>query len=226
MPGLALDDVAAKALVDQVRALFAADIAVSGIQIVLKNGQASPAPLKTVTLPTASQSAPGVMSVADKAKLDGVATGATKVTVDASLSGSSANPVQNKAVKAALDGKAPTASPAFTGSPKAPTPASSSNDTSLATTAFVQSAIAAKMTGAAVYKGAASKESDISSTAYKVGWYWVVKTAGTFMGEQCEAGDMVFCNTDKGAAFSAAHFDVVQANIGYVTVQDVKSWFA
>jgi Collagen triple helix repeat (20 copies) len=42
----------------------------------------------------------------------------------------------------ALALKAPLASPVFTGDPQAPTPAASDNDTSIATTAFVQSAIA------------------------------------------------------------------------------------
>ena len=54
---------------------------------------------------TATQSTPGYMSAADKAKLDGVEAGANKTTVDAALDAASENPVQNKAVKAALDGK-------------------------------------------------------------------------------------------------------------------------
>ena len=58
---------------------------------------------------TATQSTPGYMSAADKAKLDGVEAGANKTIVDAALVASSTNPVQNKAVKAALDGKAGTA---------------------------------------------------------------------------------------------------------------------
>ena len=41
-----------------------------------------------------------------KAKLDGIAAGATKVAVDSALSDTSTNPVQNKAVKASLDSKA------------------------------------------------------------------------------------------------------------------------
>ena len=50
--------------------------------------------------------ASGLMSAADKAKLDGIAAQANKVVVDASFSTSSTNPVQNKVIKAALDGKA------------------------------------------------------------------------------------------------------------------------
>lgn len=56
----------------------------------------------------ATASAAGLMSAADKAKLDGVAAGSNHVTVDAELSADSTNPVQNKVVKAALDGKSNT----------------------------------------------------------------------------------------------------------------------
>lgn len=58
---------------------------------------------------TATATAPGFMSTADKAKLDGIERGANKTVVDAALDASSTNPVQNKVVKTALDGKAGTA---------------------------------------------------------------------------------------------------------------------
>lgn len=48
----------------------------------------------------------GLMSASDKSKLDGIASGATKITVDTALSSTSTNPVQNKAVKTELDKKA------------------------------------------------------------------------------------------------------------------------
>ena len=48
------------------------------------------------------------MSAADKKKLDGIATGATKITVDTALSSTSTNPVQNKVINSALSGKAGT----------------------------------------------------------------------------------------------------------------------
>lgn len=57
------------------------------------------------TYSDATQSAHGLMTAADKKKLDGIAAGATKVAVDSALSATSTNPVQNKAVKAALDSK-------------------------------------------------------------------------------------------------------------------------
>ena len=54
----------------------------------------------------ATESANGLMSAADKKKLDGIAAGANKTDVDSSLSGESIRPVQNRVVKAALDAKA------------------------------------------------------------------------------------------------------------------------
>lgn len=56
----------------------------------------------------ATTSASGLMSAADKAKLDSVAAGSNHVTVDAELSSTSTNPVQNKIIKSALDGKSNT----------------------------------------------------------------------------------------------------------------------
>lgn len=49
-------------------------------------------------IPAATQSAVGLMSAADKKKLDGIATGANKITVESSLSNTSTNPVQSKVV--------------------------------------------------------------------------------------------------------------------------------
>ena len=63
-----------------------------------------------------TQSTAGLMSAADKQKLDGVAEGATKITVDSALLTSSKNPVQNKIVTANLGLKANIANPTFTGS--------------------------------------------------------------------------------------------------------------
>lgn len=56
----------------------------------------------------ATASAAGLMSAADKAKLDGVSAGSNHVAVDAELSTTSTNPVQNKVIKSALDGKSNT----------------------------------------------------------------------------------------------------------------------
>lgn len=52
---------------------------------------------------TATIDTAGLMSAADKTKLDGIATGATKVAVDTALSTTSTNPVQNKAVATSIN---------------------------------------------------------------------------------------------------------------------------
>lgn len=88
-----------------------------------------------------------LLSVADKSKLDGIASGATANSSDATLL-NRANHTGSQAIstvtglQTALDNKAPIASPAFTGVPTAPTAATSDNSTAIATTAFVQANIA------------------------------------------------------------------------------------
>lgn len=57
---------------------------------------------KDTTYSNATKSDAGLMSSSDKTKLDGIATGATKVTVDSALSSTSTNPVQNKVVNSAI----------------------------------------------------------------------------------------------------------------------------
>ena len=58
---------------------------------------------KYATKAIATQSANGLMSAADKKKLDGIATGANKTVVDTALSSTSTNPVQNKVVNGAIE---------------------------------------------------------------------------------------------------------------------------
>ena len=53
----------------------------------------------------ATESANGLMSAADKKKLDRIAEGATKITIDSAMSGSSNNPVANHVVKQYVDDK-------------------------------------------------------------------------------------------------------------------------
>lgn len=74
----------------------------------LKIGDVTYDGTSNVSATTATQSASGLMSAADKKKLDGIATGATKITVDTALSSTSTNPVQNKVINSALSGKAGT----------------------------------------------------------------------------------------------------------------------
>lgn len=50
----------------------------------------------------ASQSTNGLLSAADKKKLDGIAEGANKITVDSALNATSTNPVQNKVITSTI----------------------------------------------------------------------------------------------------------------------------
>jgi len=54
---------------------------------------------------TATESANGLMSKADKTKMDGVEAGANKTTIDSAMSGSSNNPVANHIIKQYIDDK-------------------------------------------------------------------------------------------------------------------------
>lgn len=113
----------------------------------------------------------------------------------------------------ALDTYAPKASPALTGTPTAPTATAGTNTDQIATTAFVTAAVSAASAGVASFQGTVSAASTITGAAYKKGWYWVVGTAGTYVGQVCEAGDMIFAIKDKGSAYAASDFSVVQNNM-------------
>lgn len=85
----------------------------------------------------------GFMSSTDKSKLDGIAAGAQANTVTsvAGKTGAVSLSVSD------VSGAAPTASPTLSGTPSAPTPATGTNNTQLATTAFVKSQIANDIAG-------------------------------------------------------------------------------
>lgn len=88
-----------------------------------------------VDLTTAQQTASNALTTANSAQ--SAATAAQTTATNAQ------NGLSSKADISALAPLAPLASPTFTGDPKAPTPATADNDTSIATTAFVRSAITA-----------------------------------------------------------------------------------
>ena len=71
----------------------------------LKIGNVTYDGTSNVSATTATENVSGLMSAADKKKLDGIATGANKTIVDTTLSDSSTNPVQNKVIKTELDNK-------------------------------------------------------------------------------------------------------------------------
>lgn len=88
---------------------------------------------------------------------------------------------------------------------------------SYSNTTQMNSAINTAITGAAKFQGTVSANTTISNAAYKKGWYWVVQTAGTYVGQTCEVGDMIFAVNDKGSSYAAADFAVIQNNITTIT---------
>jgi len=111
-------------------------------------------------------------------------------------------------------------SPALTGTPTAPTATAGTNSTQIATTAFVTSAIQTAQTGAAAFQGTAP--TTFAPTNYKKGYYWVVGTAGTYVGETCEPGDMIFAVADYNSAYSASDFNVIQTNLDITSVTNAE----
>lgn len=76
-----------------------------------------------------------------KDKLDGIADGATRVILDAAVSATSENGVTSKGIANELAKYAALAGAEFTGAVRVPTAAAATNDTTVATTAYVTSAI-------------------------------------------------------------------------------------
>lgn len=98
-----------------------------------------------------------------------------------------------------------------------------SSSTNLPTSKAVSDFVAAQVTGATAFQGTVDSNDDISGSSYVKGWYWVVATAGTYVGQSCEVGDMVFAIADKGSAYSASDFSVVQNNIVEMTAAEVDA---
>ena len=150
--------------------------------------------------------------------------GALDVTISSgSIASGNSNFVTGGTVYSTTSTLAPKASPAFSGTPTAPTATAGTNTTQIATTAFVKNAVDTAVTGAAAYQGVVNAGSAISSLSdYKAGWYWVIGTAGTYVGETCEVGDMIFCKNDYSSAYSASDFDVVQTNLDLAAITNAE----
>ena len=131
--------------------------------------------------------------------------------------------ITGKTAYDALALKANLASPTFTGTPAAPTAAAGTSTTQIATTAFMTTAIANASVGAATFKGVISSGSAISSlTDYKAGWYWIVDTAGTYVGQKCETGDFIYCISNYSSSYKASDFSVVQTNLDIAAITNAE----
>lgn len=83
-------------------------------------------------------------------------------------------------------------------------PASTSDTdvpTSGAVYTLVQNSLSG-LTGALVYKGTVSSNSDLPTTGVQVGWVYVVAKAGTYAGQACEVGDYIICRDVSGSTIT------------------------
>ncbi len=100
-------------------------------------------------------------------------------------------------------------------------------DTGKSVTTYVSEQISSAMTGSAKYKGTVGTGGTVTTlptTGYKQGDYYVVCSAGTYAGESCEVGDMIFANKDYASGATASDdWDIVQANITAMTTEEINA---
>lgn len=93
----------------------------------------------------------------------------------------------------ALNDYAPKASPALTGTPTAPTATAGTNNTQIATTAFVQTAISG-VSGAMFFKGTVgtggTAGTSLPTSGVKVGDTYKICSAGTYASQAAKVGDL------------------------------------
>lgn len=146
--------------------------------ISTKANIASPTFTGTPAAPTAAAGT-NTTQIATTAFVKGAIADAA-ITVDSALSSTSTNPVQNKVINTALGNKANLASPTFTGTPKAPTAGTSTNNTQIATTAFVQSLISSKISSAYKAAGSLAPSGIVSSLLAAANEGYVYNITGDF----------------------------------------------
>lgn len=105
--------------------------------------------------------------------------------------------------------------------------ATGSTSANLPTSAAVATAISTAMSdvaGALVYKGTLGTGGTVTTLPanHTKGWYYIVKTAGTYAGVVCEPGDMVICH-ESGTSANNAHWDVVQTNIETLSNSEIDT---
>lgn len=136
-----------------------------------------------------------------------------------------------------LNNAAPVASPALTGTPTAPTAATSTNTTQIATTAFVHAAIENADIGGKTYQGNIDAENSATGKralkdirTFKQGQYFTVSSAFTFADGSWALGigDMLFVKenyTWASGNVDGSKFAAVQGNNDYLTNAELDAIF-
>lgn len=96
------------------------------------------------------------------------------------------------------------------------------SDLHAATKKYVDDTVQTAVTGVASFQGEVNSQSTIEASSYKAGWYWVVGTAGTYVGQTCEVGDQIYAKADKGSSYSASDFNVIQVNLNIVAITNAQ----
>ncbi len=144
-------------LVEKLKAFFVTDVTVSGATITVTKGGTP----TSKTIPNATASANGLMTSADKSKLNGIAAGAQANVIEGITVGGTAVTVTDKV--AAI--------------PAIPTKVSQlTNDSGYQTAAQVDSKISA-LGSVLTYKGTKATFADLPKTGNKVGDTWNVTAA-------------------------------------------------
>ena len=128
---------------------------------------------------------------ADKEKLDGIVAEATKVIVDNELTKNGKNPVEGGAIYSVIAGLLTDAE--LLGTPKAPTADPTTNNTQIATTAFVKTAITAAV--ASVSGIDFEKVDALPETGQKGIIYLVAKSGKTKINTMSITGQVRILNT-------------------------------
>lgn len=139
--------------------------------------------------------------------------------------------VMSPAMVTTLNNAAPVASPSLTGTPTAPTAATSTNTTQIATTAFVHAAIENADIGGKTYQGNIASEAALKTfKTFKQGQYFTVSSAFTFADGSWALGigDMLFVKenyTWASGNVDGSKFAAVQGNNDYLTNSELDKIF-
>lgn len=185
-----------------------------------------------VTLPISTTTLAGLMSAADKTKLDGIATGANNYVHPTNNPG--AHPFASPITSGLLvlsqmivntEGHVTTiAGRNLTAADIASVMINDAiNNGTIQTWSSgkiyneIQTAIGQAQTGALIYKGGYNPVTNspaitTAGVGVKTGWTYVVTNAGTFLGEDVEAGDMIIAKVDNPLT-TLSNWQLVNKNI-------------
>jgi len=181
---------------------------------------------------TASTSHAGVMSPTMVTALNNALPASAVKNTEQSGSAASTDVVYRcDYINTAMGNKAPLASPALTGTPTAPTAATSTSTTQIATTAFVHAAIENADIGGKTYQGNIASEAALKTIkTFKQGQYFTVSAAFTFADGSWALGigDMLFVKenyTWASGNVDGSKFAAVQGNNDYLTNSELDAIF-